>query len=98
MKKTGPKGSVQNFSVDYNAINTSDILDIGRYFMKETCYKITFGLIKKMFIGLFNVYSIGSFRESLVSNSIKPIKCVFLNNHPCQARPRLVNKSMIDFF
>ena len=36
MKKTGIKESVQDFSVDYNAIDTSDILDIYRYFMKES--------------------------------------------------------------
>ena len=42
-KKTGLKGSVQAFSVDVqvfsvdqNAIDNSDILDIHRYFMKET--------------------------------------------------------------
>ena len=31
LKKTGLKGSVQVFSFDYNAIDTSDILDIHRY-------------------------------------------------------------------
>ena len=37
-KKTGLKGSVQVFSVDYNAIlgcDTNDILDIHRYLMKK---------------------------------------------------------------
>ena len=36
MKKTEPKGSVQVFSVDSNAIDSSNILDIHRYLMKET--------------------------------------------------------------
>ena len=36
MKKTGIKGSVKVFYIDYNAIDTSDILDIHRYLMKET--------------------------------------------------------------
>ena len=36
MMKTGLKGSVQVFSVDYNATDTRDILDIHRYIMKET--------------------------------------------------------------
>ena len=36
MKKKGLKGSVKVFSVDYNVINTSDILDIRRYLVKGT--------------------------------------------------------------
>ena len=34
-KKTGLKGTVKVFSADYNAIDTSNILDIYRYLMKE---------------------------------------------------------------
>ena len=34
MKKTGLKGSVNSFSVDFNHINTNDILDIHTYLMK----------------------------------------------------------------
>ena len=34
MKKTGLKGSVKYFSVDFNPIDTSNILDIHRYLMK----------------------------------------------------------------
>ena len=52
MKKTGLKRSVKVFSVDYNPIDTSDIVDIHRYLMKETQYKIMFGIIKKIFIVL----------------------------------------------
>ena len=40
------------FSVNNNAIETNDILDIHRYLMKETQQKIFFALIKKIFIGL----------------------------------------------
>ena len=36
IKKTGLKGCVKVFSVDYNAIDTSNILDIHRYLTKET--------------------------------------------------------------
>ena len=36
MKKTGLNGSVQAFSVDYNAIDTNNILDIHRFLMKQT--------------------------------------------------------------
>ena len=39
-------------SVDYDPINTSNILDIHRCLMKKTEYKIIFGIIKKMFIAL----------------------------------------------
>ena len=35
MKKTGLKGYVYDFSVDYNAIAVSDILDIQKYLMKK---------------------------------------------------------------
>ena len=35
-KKTGLKGSVIVFAVDYNTFNTSDVLDIHRFLMKET--------------------------------------------------------------
>ena len=35
MTKTGLKGSVKVFSVDYNAIDTSDILDISWFLMEE---------------------------------------------------------------
>ena len=36
MKKTGLKGVVKFFSVDFNSIDTNDILDIHRYLMKRT--------------------------------------------------------------
>ena len=35
MKKTGLKGYVYDFSVDYDAIAASDILDIHKYLMKK---------------------------------------------------------------
>ena len=35
-KKTGLKGTVKVFSVDYNDIDTNDILDIHKYLMKNT--------------------------------------------------------------
>ena len=44
-----------------------------------------------MFIGILSVCTIGSSGESLVSNSKRPIKCLLLNIHLCQARPRLVD-------
>ena len=35
-KKKCLKGTVKVFSVDYNANNTNDILDIKKYLMKKT--------------------------------------------------------------
>ena len=35
MKKTGLKGGVYDFSVDYDAIKVSDILDIDKYLMEK---------------------------------------------------------------
>ena len=52
MKKTGLKGIVTFFSIDFNPTDTKDILDIHKYLMKGTWYKTMFGLIKKTFIEL----------------------------------------------
>ena len=35
MKKTGLNGYVYDFSVDYNIIDTSNIIDIHKYFMNK---------------------------------------------------------------
>ena len=35
MKKTGLKGYVYDFSVDYNAIAVANIVDIHKYLMKK---------------------------------------------------------------
>ena len=51
-KKTGLKGAVNFSSVDFNPIDTNDIWDMHKYLMKRTWYKIMFGLIKKILIGL----------------------------------------------
>ena len=51
MKKPELKGVVKGFSVDYNAIDTNDILDIHRYLVKKTWYKIMFGFTKKNLLG-----------------------------------------------
>ena len=44
-----------------------------------------------MFIGLLSVCTILSFGEFLLSYSKRPIKCVSLNNQPCQTRPAIVH-------
>ena len=52
MKKIGLRGNIKFFSVDFNPIDTNNILDICKYIMKKTWYKIMFRFIKKMFIRL----------------------------------------------
>ena len=48
IKKTRLKGRAIVFSVDYNAIDTSDILDNHRNLMKETCNRKEYlGLVTK---------------------------------------------------
>ena len=44
--KTGLTENVQVFSVDCNTIDTN-VIDIHRYLMKKTRYKVMFALIKK---------------------------------------------------
>ena len=50
-----------------------------------------FGFIKKMFIVLFSVCTIGRFGESLAFNSKGPIKCISLDNQSYQTKPGLVD-------
>ena len=50
MKKTGLNGYVYTFSVDCTAFDTSITIDIHKYLIKKTWYKIRFELIKKMFL------------------------------------------------
>ena len=51
MKKASLKGYVYNFSVDYDAIVVSDILDIYKYLIKKEWNSIKmFKLIKQIFV------------------------------------------------
>ena len=50
-----------------------------------------FGSMKIVFIGLLSVCTIKRFSRSLPSNYKETIKCVSLNNQPCQVRPTLVD-------
>ena len=51
LKKTGLKGVVKFFSVNFNSINTNDI---HKYLMKKLRYEIMFGLIKKNICWIIN--------------------------------------------
>ena len=81
MKKTGLKGSVKFFSVDFNPIDTNNILDILRYAMKGIKHKIMFGVIKKMSVVLLtNIF-----------NAFNQANYVSLSNRKCKIPPTLIN-------
>ena len=63
------------------SIDTKDILNIDKYLMKATWYKIMFGLIKKTFIGLL----------TCIVNAPNHTKCVSLSNHKCMTQTILIN-------
>ena len=81
MKKTGLKGVVIFFSVDFNPIDANDMLDIHKYLMERTRYEAIFGLIKKISIGLLT---------GLVNGS-NHTKCISLSNKKCMIQPTLIN-------
>ena len=79
MKKSGLKGGVKFFSVDFNPIDTNAILDVHKYLM-NIIYETMFRLIKKIFIGLLT---------SIVS-AFNHTKCVLLSSHKCMTQPTLI--------
>ena len=81
MIKIGLKGVVKFFYVDFNPIDNNKILDIHKYLMKKTWFKIMFGLIKKTFMGLL---------ISIVKAS-NDTKCVSSSNQKCNIQPTLIN-------
>ena len=93
MKKTGLNWRVYDFSVDYNIIGNYIIviLSILINIWWKTRYKIMFGFILKMFIGLASACTIGFFGNSVAFNSEEPMKCVSLNNQSSQTRLTIVN-------
>ena len=81
-KKNRIKRSYKDsFSVDFNPIDTSDVLDIHKYLIKRTWHKIMFGLIKKILIGILN---------GLVNGSTHT-KCLLLSNQKRMTWPTLIN-------
>ena len=87
METTGLKGIVNLFFCWFNPIVTNDILDIHKYLMKITWYKIMFGLINKLFIGLLS---------GIVSAS-NHTKWVLLSNQKCMTQPALINLHPNDY-
>ena len=78
-RKTGLKGTVECFFVDFNPIDTKDILRM--FLMKGTWYKIIFGIVKKMFMRLL---------ISIV-NSSNYTKWVSLSIQKCMIQPTHIN-------
>ena len=76
------KGNVDDFLVDYDAIDKTEILNIHKYLIIKKI-KIMFAFIKKMFTALLSVWMTRSFGGSVPSNSDRHIKCVSLSNQPC---------------
>ena len=52
-----------------------------------------FGFFKSFFVRLLSLCTTGRFCESLASTSKGRLKCVSLNNQPCETRPKPVNIS-----
>ena len=80
MKRTRLKEVVNSFSVDFNSIDTNDVLNIHKYLMTKTRCKIMFGLIKKIFTGLLT---------GLVNGS-NHAKSLSLINPKCMTQPILI--------
>ena len=60
--------------------------------MKKHTMKQCLCLLKNVFV-LLSTCTTATLGGSLASNSKRRIKCVSLNNWPCQARPKFVNVS-----
>ena len=85
IKTTELNNYAYDFFVDYNIIDNSNIINIDKYLMKK--HGIMIGFLKIIFIRLWSDWTMESFGTSLISN----LKCVFLNNQSCKARPTIVN-------
>ena len=78
MKKTGFNGYIYEFSVDYDAINVDDILDIHKYLMKKKWNSIKmFRFVKQIFVLAIMLFSCNL-------PSVNPLKCVSINNQECK--------------
>ena len=85
MKKTGFNGYVYDFSVDYDATDVDNIVDIHNYLMKKNnIVQINmFGFVKKMFfVGLAILSSF---------TSVNSLSCFSMNNQECKIRPQVLN-------
>ena len=81
IKVPGLNGCVYDFSAYCRTFCISNIIDIHKYLVKKTWYKIMFGYIKKVFVVLLT---------GIVSAS-DHTKCVLFSNQKCLTQPILIN-------
>ena len=80
-KKTGFNGHIYDFSLDYDATDVDDILDIHKYLMKKRAYyNKMFKFVKQIFISAMMFFGCN------LSN-VNSLKCVSMNNQECKIRP-----------
>ena len=80
-KKRGLKRIVVFLSVVFNRIDTNDILDIHKYFVKVTRHKIIFEIIQKVYmVLLISIVNASNHRKSLS-----------FSNQKCLIQPTLVS-------
>ena len=85
MKKNGFNGYIYDFSVDYDAINVDDILDIHKYVMKKKWNSIKmFRFVKRIFVSAMMFSGCNLLR-------VNSLECVSMNNQVCQVRPEIFN-------
>ena len=77
-KNTGLKEIAEFFSVDFDPIDTNDILDIYRYLIKVKWYKIFFS-VKKVYVILISIVNTN---WVLLSNQKSMIQPTSINSHP----------------
>ena len=75
---------MNDFSVGYNAIDKSNILNIHKCLMTTEQYKIVVRLIRQVLIGVL-----------CFSRSLATI-CVSLNNKPLMVRPTLIDLNPVE--
>ena len=83
-KKTGFNGYVYDFSVDFDATDVDDILDIHKYLMKKNniVQMKIFGFVKKLFFVGLTILS--DFANANL------LSCISINNQECKTRPQVV--------
>ena len=75
MEERGSKGVVKFFSLDFNPIDSNSILDIYKYLMKRTWYKIFIGFVTGLFNGSNHTKCV------LLSNQKCDIQPTLINLH-----------------
>ena len=83
VEKTGFKGYIYDFSVDYDATDVDDIKDIHKYLMKKNnIVKMKlFRFVKKKFF----------LRLTILSNFRNALDCISMKIQECKMRPEIIN-------